>query len=74
MTLQKKYPIKLNWNGDYYLGMTLEWNHHKIYSERNVRISMSGYVKEALIEFKHHFVKQQFSASLFQDPIYGSKV
>ena len=54
--------------------MTLEWNYHKIHSERNVRLSMPGYVKEALIEFKHNFIKQQFSASLFRDPIYGSKV
>ena len=62
-TLQKKYPIKMNWEGNYYLGMTLQWNYHPIHSERNVRLSMPGYVKEALIEFKHHFIKQQFSAS-----------
>ena len=63
----------MNRNGDYYLGMTLEWNYHKIHSERNVRLSMPGYVKEALIEFKHHFVKQQFLASPFRDSIYGRK-
>ena len=74
MTLQKKYPIKMNWIGDYYLGMTLEWKYHKIHSERNVRLSMPGYVKEALIEFNHHFIKQQFSASPFRDPVYGRKV
>ena len=74
MTLQKNNPIKMNWIGDYYLGMRLEWNYHKIKSERNVRLSMSGYVKEALIEFKHHFIKQQFSTSPFRDPIYGRKV
>ena len=48
-TLQKKYPIRMNWKGDYYLGMTLEWNYHKIHSERNVCLSMPGYVSEALI-------------------------
>ena len=68
-TLQKKYPIKMNWEGDYYLGMTLEWTYHNIHSERNVRLSMPGYVKEALIEFK-----QRFSASPFRDPVYGRKV
>ena len=47
----------MNWKGNYYLGMTLEWNYHKIYSERNIRLSMPGYVKEALIEFKHYFIK-----------------
>ena len=74
MTLQKKYPIKINWMGDYYLGMTLEWNYHKIHSKRNIRLSMPGYVNVALIKFKHHFIKQQFSASSFRNPIYGRKV
>ena len=54
--------------------MTLEWNYHKIHSKRNVRLSIPGYVKETLIEFKHHFIKQQFSASPFRDPVYGKKV
>ena len=63
----------MKWVGDYYLRMTLEWNYHHIHSERNVRLSMPGYVKEALIEFKHHFIKQQFSASPYKDPIYGRK-
>ena len=57
-TLQKKYPIKMKWVGDYYLGMTLEWDYNKIHSKQNVQLSMPGYVKEALIKFKHHFVKQ----------------
>ena len=54
--------------------MTLEWTYHKIHSEQNARLSMPGYVRDALIEFKHNFVKQQFSASPFRDPIYGRKV
>ena len=64
----------MNWIGDYYLGLTLEWNYHKIHSKRNVRLSMIGYVKKAFIEFKHHFIKQQFSASPFFDPVNGTKV
>ena len=74
MTLQKKYPIKMNWKKDYYLRIALEWDYNKIHSERNIQLSMPGYVKEALIEFKHHFIKQQLSTSPFQDPIYGQKV
>ena len=35
---------------------------------------MPGYVKETLIKFNHHFVKQQFLASPFCDPVYGRKV
>ena len=34
----------------------------------------AGYVNDTLIEFKHHFIKQQFSASPFRDPVYGRKV
>ena len=64
----------MNWIGDYYLGITLEWNYHKIHRERNVRLSIPGYVKEALMKFKHHFIKQQFSASPFLDPVYGRKM
>ena len=64
----------MKWKGDYYCGITLEWDYNKMHSEKYVRLLMSGYVKEALIEFKHHFVKQQFLASPFQDPIYERKV
>ena len=35
---------------------------------------MPGYVKEALIKFKHHFIKQHLSALPFPNPIYGRKV
>lgn len=33
MTLQKKYPTKMNWEGDYYLGVTLEWDCNRIHSK-----------------------------------------
>ena len=55
----------MNWKGDYYLGMTLESEYNKIHSERNIQLLMPGCIKEALIEFKYHFIKQQFSASPF---------
>ena len=63
ITLQKKYPTKINWKGDYYLGITLEWDPNKVHSEGNVKLSMSGYVKEALIKFNHESTTQQFSVS-----------
>ena len=47
MTLQKKYPIKMNQKGDYYLGMTLEWDYNKIHSNRNVQLSIPGYVNNS---------------------------
>ena len=54
--------------------MTLEWTYHKIHTERNVRLSMPGYVKEALVKFNHDSIKQQFAASPYKEPIYGRKV
>ena len=53
----------MNWKGDYYLGMTLEWDYNKVHSERNAKLLMPGYVKAALIKFNHESTTQQFSAS-----------
>ena len=65
----KKYLIKMNWKGKYYLRMTLEWDYNKVYSKQSVELSMPRYAKEALIEFKHEFVKPQFAVSQYRDPI-----
>lgn len=73
-TIHKKFPIKVNWKEDYFLGMILEWDYKQVHSKRNVGLSMLGYVKKALIKFKHHFIKQEFAASPYKDPIYGRKV
>ena len=65
--------MKTNWDGDYYLGMTLEWNYDKTHNKRSVKLSMPGYVKEALIKFQHFTTKQQFLASPYSEPTYGKK-
>ena len=44
-----RYPIKCNWDPDFYLGMTMEWD----YKNRTVTLSMPGYVQEALLKFQH---------------------
>ena len=44
-------------------------------SQRKKRQTINARIcKKALIKFKHHFIKQQFSASPFRDPIYGRKL
>lgn len=39
----------MNWSGTKYCGLTLDWD----YKNREVHISMPGYVKKALTKFKH---------------------
>ena len=46
-TIGDRYPIKCNWEPDFYLGMTMDWD----YKNRTVTLSMPGYVQEALLKF-----------------------
>jgi hypothetical protein len=43
-TIGNRYPIKVDWKAEYYLGITIKWD----YVNRTATLSMSGYVKEAL--------------------------
>ena len=47
--LKVHYPMTINWSGDKYIGITLDWN----YKEQKMRSSMPGYVKKALKQFNH---------------------
>jgi len=47
--LQDKYSITINWSGDSYLGLTINWNYDNGY----VGISMTHYVPKPLANFKH---------------------
>ena len=72
--IKKNYPMKTDWDGDYYLGMTLKWNYDKTHNKRLVKFSMPGYIKEPLIKFQHFTTKQQFSASPYSESTYGKKI
>ena len=48
-TIEKRYPMKCCWEPDFYLGITLEWD----YSNRTVKMSILGYVKDALLKSQH---------------------
>jgi hypothetical protein len=43
-TLGDRYPIKVDLKAEFYLGITIKWD----YNNRTAKLSMSGYVKEAL--------------------------
>ena len=46
--LEKNYKCKPKWEGERYVGLTLDWD----YDRREVHVSMPGYVHEALKRFK----------------------
>jgi len=47
--LKDKYSIAIDWSGDSYLGLNINWQYNKGY----VEISMPDYMPKALAKFKH---------------------
>ena len=69
-TIEARYPITINWEPNFYLGMTMEWD----YKNRTVTLSMPGYVKEALLKFQHATGEMKCtSPSPYTPPQYGKK-
>ena len=69
-TVSDRYPIKVNWDPDYYLGVTLAWD----YEARTVELSMPGYVQESLLKFQHVYDQSRCYAPSPYTPIhYGQK-
>ena len=64
-TLRDHYPMKSDWDGEYYMGMTLKLD----YDKRIVKLSMLGYVREALIQFQHKKTKKVYAPSPYTQPI-----
>jgi len=54
-TLEENYKVTLEWDGQRYIGITLDWD----YKHRQVHSSMPGYIKKALKQFKHERRKRQ---------------
>ena len=48
-TLRTKYEISVDWIGNHYCGLTIDWNYDKAY----VDILIPGYVQAALQRFQH---------------------
>lgn len=67
----KYYTFKVDEEAKQYVGIHLNWD----YTKRTVRLSMDGYVKQALLEFQHPTPKKHYYApSRYTPPSYGQKV
>ena len=68
--LQKYYQITIDWTGSKYIGLTLDWD----YGQRQVHLSMPGYIQKALEKFQHPKPKRpQNSPHPHAVTIYGAK-
>ncbi len=55
--LEAHYKLTCDWTGQRYIGITLDWD----CKQRQVHLSMLGYVKKALKQFCHEMKHQQHS-------------
>ena len=49
-TIRRYFKLSIDWEGQNYLGLTLDWNYNKKY----VDISMPGYIPTALQKFQQN--------------------
>ena len=69
--LEEDYEVSTDWEGTKYCGLTLDWD----YVNREVHVSMPGYVDKALVRFKHELpTKPQDQPHRHTVPTYGATV
>ena len=69
-SLREDYVITEDWTGEKYLGLTLKWD----YVNRNVSVSIPGYVQAALLKFQiEASTKPQDDLHRWNQTIYGAK-
>ena len=70
--IRKKYKkFKVDWDAKQYIGINLDWD----YEQRTVKLSMQGYVEQALIELEHDLPKQTHKGpSKAIQRVYGQKI
>lgn len=67
-TIQSKYKFKVDQMAKQFIGINLKWD----YKRREVELSMDGYVKQALLEFKHNTPKHMhYGPSIITRPSFG---
>ena len=70
-TLKKNYDITVDWKGDLFVEIKLEWD----YKNRMLDTHVPGFVKKALDKYQHPTPKRQQHAPAKAAPIqYGAKV
>ena len=69
--IEAKYPLKMYWEANTYLGINFEWHYYEGY----VILSMNGYIEKALKEYLWiKPAKPVHSPSKYTRPTYGQKV
>ena len=69
--VRQHYKFKVDEEAQQFVGINLRWD----YEKRTVRLSMEGYVEQALLEFQHASPKVPYHApSRYERPNYGQKV
>ena len=67
--LQAKYELTQDWTGGLYCGIKFKWD----YKKRQLDISITGYMKDALHKFHHPTpTRPQHSTHQWKAPNYGS--
>ena len=70
-TMRATYKFKVDPDAKQFVGIALQWD----YSKRTVRLSMPGYVQQALKELEHNLpTRRYYSPSRYIPPSYGAKV
>ena len=68
-TLRKYYTISIDWNGEQYCGLTLQWN----YNERHVTLSAPKFVPTAIEKYQYTPQRRRDAPHSWTIPAYGSK-
>ena len=67
-TIKEKYPLKIDLTGAKYVEIDLDWD----YKKREVKLTMKGYVKQALQQFQHPTpTKHHYEPTKYVPPRYG---
>ena len=67
----QNYKFKVDLNATQYVGINLKWD----YDKRTVRLSMDGYVQQALLELEHTPPRAPHHApSRYMQPDFGTKI
>ena len=68
--LQEKNSITIDWSGDMYLKLSINWQYDKGY----VEVSMQDYIPKALVKFQYlHPHLPQHAPHAWTAPVYGQK-
>ena len=69
--LKDKYNVSASWTASTYIGIDSKWD----YDVQTVTLSISNYVKNAILKFKHERPSQsEHYPQVYNVPVYGAKI